>query len=330
MRVRSAAVLVAGLVLAASSAFPIPVGAASQIIAFGDSLSDSGNATIITSGAEPGPGGYYYRNLPGVPGQVGEFTNAPTPGGPTGVWLDQLSTKLNLPMAQPAAAGGTNYAIGFAQTGSGSPIDVTSQINRFGAATSSVAPSNALYTIWAGANDIANLGNPAGAADNLYNNILTLSSEGARYFLWANLPDLGKTPEAISAGPIVAGLATAATNLFDDQWSSDLHKLQNSGISVVGLDVASLFSNINNNPAAYGFTNIDTAAMSVPGANPDTYLFFDGAHPTAAADSLLASAAFDALTPVPAPEPAAYGLAGLGLSALYLAASRARRKHRQN
>src|SRR5947209_18655184 len=116
MHVRSATILVAAAVtvMSAGSALSMPVGAVNQIIAFGDSLSDSGNATIYTSGAQPGTGGYYYRNLPGVPGQVGEFTNAPTPGGPTGVWLDQLSTKLGLPMAQPSAAGGTNYAIGFA------------------------------------------------------------------------------------------------------------------------------------------------------------------------------------------------------------------------
>jgi thermolabile hemolysin len=326
MSIRSATILVAAVVLAAGSALSMPVGAVNQIIAFGDSLSDSGNATILSSGTEPGAGGYYYRNLPGVPGQVGEFTNAPTPGGPTGVWVDQLSAKLGLPMAQPAAAGGTNYAVGFAQTGSGSTIDVTSQVNRFSTANSSIAPSNALYTIWAGANDIDHLGSPTNAADNLYHNILTLSSEGARYFLWANLPDLGKTPDAISKGPIVAGLATIATNLFDDEWSSDLKKLQSSGISVVGLDVASLFSSIESNPAAYGFSNTDTPAMTVSGANPDTYLFFDSVHPTTAGHALLAGAAFDALTPMPAPEPAAYGLAALGMAALFLAASRARRK----
>jgi phospholipase/lecithinase/hemolysin len=321
------------LLVASGSAFADPLGTVNEIVAFGDSLSDSGNASIGTAGAEPAAlgSGYYYRSISGVPFQVGEFTNAPTAGGPTGVWADQLASKLGLSAAQPALAGGTNFAVATAQTGSTGVGNIDSQVAGFSVANLGSAPANALYTIWGGANDIFDITNPANAlstattaADNLYKNILTLSSEGARYFIWANLPNLGQTPAALVSAPGTALVATEASNAFDAEWAADLMKLQSSGIAVVGLDVASLFAAVEANPAQYGFTNVTASAITTPGADPDNYLFWDDVHPTAAADALIADAAYADL--VPAPEPSALALAGLGLSALFAAASRARRR----
>jgi phospholipase/lecithinase/hemolysin len=334
MRVSCGFTLAAGLLLTAGYAVADPIGGYSEIISFGDSLSDSGNASIVTGGSEPaarGPG-YYYRSVPGVPFKVGEFTNAPTATGPTGVWVDQLAPKLGVSVAQPFLAGGTNYAVADAVTGSSGIDNIDTEIAAFTARNLTGAPSKALYTIWGGANDVFDITNPANAlstgttaADNLYKNIVTLSSEGARYFLWANLPDLGKTPGATAAGSGAVAVATAASNAFDGEWVADIMKLQASGIDVVGLDVASLFAAVEANPGKYGLMNITGSAITTPGANPDQYLFWDDVHPTAAADALLADAADAALT-TNTPEPAAAGLAGLGLSALFLAAFKARRR----
>lgn len=335
MRVSCGITLAAGLLLTASSTFADPIGAVNEIIAFGDSLSDSGNASIATGGSEPGVrgAGYYYRTVTGVPFQVGEFTNAPTATGPTGVWVDQLAPKLGVPVAQPflAGTGGTNYAVADAVTGSSGVDNIDAEIAAFTANNLTGAPSKALYTIWGGANDILDITNPANAisvgttaADNLYKNIITLSSEGARYFLWANLPNLGETPAAIAAGPGAQAVAAEASDAFDAEYAIDLLKLQSDGIDVVGFDVEALFAELEADPAKYGFTNTTGEAIATPGANPDQYLFWDDVHPTAAADALLADAAYAAI--VPAPEPAAIGLAGLGVSALLLAGFRARRK----
>ena len=307
-------VLIASLFIPLCTAFAIPVNSINQLIVFGDSLSDSGNASIATTGSQPGSGGYYYRSTTGLPFQIGEFTNAPTATGPTGVWVDQFAPKLGLPVAQPFSAptGGTNFAIASAQTGSNGLSGVTDQLGYFNAAVHSIAPSSALYTFWAGANDIAQLGNPITAADNLYSNIQTISAEGGKYFLWFNLPDLGKTPDGIASG--FPELATAASQAFDLEWQLDLAKLQAQGVDVVGVDVYSEFQLILSDPAAFGFTNVTDPAISSPGANPDQYLFFDGAHPTAAADALVADLAFSDLTAASTPEPSAVCLAFLGLA----------------
>jgi len=114
----------------------------------------------------------------------------------------------------------------------------------------------------------------------------------------------------LSGNPGVAALANAASAAFDAEWASRLAFLQALGINVTGLDIGALFSNILSNPAGYGFTNVTAACNATPGCNPNTFLYWDQEHPTAYADSLVASAAFNALGPVP--EPPSVVLIGLG------------------
>jgi phospholipase/lecithinase/hemolysin len=81
----------------------------SEIVAFGDSLSDAGNASIATLGAQPGPG-YATRSVPLVPFAVGYFTNPQSGSGPAGLWVDQPAAGLGVADPSPALAplGGSN------------------------------------------------------------------------------------------------------------------------------------------------------------------------------------------------------------------------------
>jgi thermolabile hemolysin len=311
------------LILAGAVGLLLPLSAAmaetvDQLFVFGDSLSDAGNASIATLGAQPPSSSYYFRNVTGVPFPVGEFTNAPTSNGPTGVWVDQLAPKLGVSMAQPFLAGGTNYAVASGQTSGGTPgTSVSDQLGVFAATHPTGASGTGLYTFWAGANDIAAGANPITAADNIYQDILSLAGAGAKTFLWMNLPDLGKIPDGIATGPAGSALATQASLAFDAEWATDLAKLQGQGLFVVGIDVDGLFNQILANPTSYGFTDVTDPAITTPGANPDQFLFWDGEHPTAAADSLVASVAFNDLSAAEAvPEPATLGFAMIGFSAV--------------
>ena len=162
-----------------------PIGSVNQLVVFGDSLSDNGNAAIFAAGL-------------GIP-------FPPLSNGP--LWVDHLAAKLSLPDPQPflALTGGTNYAVATAQTGSNGLSGVSDQLAVFAAAHPGGAPADALYTLWAGANDIFNGANPVLAADNIFNNILSLAAGGGKYFLWLNMPDLGLTPRAVAAGASLAG-----------------------------------------------------------------------------------------------------------------------------
>ncbi len=288
-----------------------PINQINQLVVFGDSLSDNGNASIATLGLYPGP------NY--APGERTDGANTtPKTTGPFGLWEEQLAAKTGLSNPQPFLAGGNNYAIAAADTGSGIS-SVSNQLNFFAAAHPTGAPSNALYTVWAGANDIFDSMSPVTAADNLDADIQKLHAGGAKYFLWLNLPPLGNTPFGYS-NHLVNPL-DQATNAFNAEWAVDLGKLQSQGIQVVGVNVDILFNQIAADPAAYGFTDIKNSAQGLAGVNPNDYLFWDDVHPTTAGNALVADLALHDF--VATPEPATFGL--LAVCGLLLAGFRMRR-----
>jgi len=118
-----------------------------QIVSFGDSLSDNGNAYIATGGAFPGPN---YAMTP-----YGYYTDGPnttpsTGAGPVGLWVDQLSGKIGVSDPQPFLAGGTNYAVASALTGNSNPQDMGNQVATFVATHPTGASGTSLYTFWGG------------------------------------------------------------------------------------------------------------------------------------------------------------------------------------
>src|SRR5262249_42011574 len=73
----------------------------SEVVVFGDSISDTGNVFLFTDGVAAGP-----------PYFEGRFSNGP-------VWVEVLAQGLGLPAPAPSLSGGTNSAWGRAQTGPG-------------------------------------------------------------------------------------------------------------------------------------------------------------------------------------------------------------------
>lgn len=303
-------------------------GPISQLVVFGDSLSDNGNAAIALGGTLPGN---YSANA---------FTDGPktTPAtsDPFGLWVDQFAADLGVADPQPFLAGGTNYAVASALTGHDPtfsiPPTLTSvpytadQVALF-TSSQTVSP-NSLYTFWAGANDINSGMNPITAANNIESNIETLAVDGATQFLWLNVPLLGDTPDGVASGQ--SALLNEASVVFDTTWSTDIAALQKQGIDVVGVNVEQLFNQITADPALYGFTNVTNPAWCGTGGlstcaanNPNQFVFWDGEHPTTAADAQIANLAFNDFTAVP--EPASLGLSFAGLCALLPASVKIRR-----
>lgn len=298
----------------------IPPGSVTGLTVFGDSLSDSGNASITLLGAVPG-NGYYYRNLPGVPFPVGEYTNPPVGSGPTGIWIDQFAAKTGL-SSTPFLAGGSNFAAGSATTSGLLPQDMNNQVSLFLLTHLFSASSSSLYTFWGGADDIFNSLTPAAgtaAANNIAAEIQQVAAAGGKNFLWLNLPDLGDVPELAGNTPaqIAANLASQA---FDAQWAADLALLDSSGINVIGVDINTLFNEILQNPGAFGFTDVTHECMTTTGCDPNTFLYWDGIHPTSYADSLVAALALDDAfgTAAPTPEPPTWMMLGVAAVGLFL------------
>ncbi len=298
-------------------------GTIDAIYAFGDSLSDVGNIYAATGGTTPG-----------TPYVNGQFSNGP-------VWVQDLAAGLGLTPLVPSLLGGTDYAYGSAETGptafntSNPATDLTGptgQLAQFGAAHPTADP-NALYTIWIGSNDLFDIlagalpaqyaADVGAAVTNVDTAIGVLAADGAKNFLIAAVPDLGKTPAAIAGGPLAQAGASALAAGFDSA-------LVNSAVSLASLDslnlsilnTYSLLDGIVANPSLYGFTDVMdpclTGEVNYAGgtacANPNQYLFWDTIHPTAAGHMIVADAALAVVTPEPASVSLlALGLLGMGL-----------------
>jgi phospholipase/lecithinase/hemolysin len=138
-----------------------------SIVAFGDSLSDTGNVFLATGGTTPATPPYY----------MGHYSNGP-------VWLEQFAGLAGLPVPTPSLLGGTDNAFGGAETGlTGSSFLGTPNIGTqiTGYLAGHTLGASQLVTLWGGANDFLNAGqvDPTVPVNNLATEITTLAGAGA-------------------------------------------------------------------------------------------------------------------------------------------------------
>jgi phospholipase/lecithinase/hemolysin len=285
-----------------------------RVVAFGTSLSDSGNAFALRGGTNTPPD-YLLDPLlvPSAPYARGghHFSNGAT-------WIEQFARSIGLAgSVRPAleSAGlATNYAVGAARAyEDGVNFNLSAQVEAFLQDVGGAAPAENLYVIEMGGNDIrdALVAYPGGtgailqaANISIANNIGRLYAAGARNFLVWRAPNVGLTPairtlDRISPGAII--LATGLTQAFNaglDGVATQLSALP--GIRITRLDAYRLLNDIVADPAAFGLTDVTTACVT-PNISPftcetpDEFLFWDGIHPTSAAHAIIAQEAASAL-----------------------------------
>ena len=292
---------------------PPAVAAYSQVVFFGDSLTDTGNLYASSGNTLPASPPYFN----------GRFSNGP-------LWSETLAGALGF-SATPSLFGGNNYAWAGATVidyGRQQP-EIPQELGEYFSRTGGRANADTLYVILGGANDINDAGrNPGTAAGNIVQAahaidgmVDALYTAGARNILVGNLPDVGRTPQAIAAGSAVAAGASLLTQLFNSTLQNLLNETERHSANL-DLDVLDLFALLNNaiaNPAAFGFNNVTApckpGAIALPGpycSTPETYLFWDVFHPSAQAHALIAANARNAL-----PEPATLVLCMFALLAAW-------------
>ncbi len=257
---------------------------ASNILVFGDSLSDMGNAkdTINTPDVPP------YWN--------GRFSNGP-------VWIEHFSDSMAIDTTRGTGTqAGDNRAFGGSQTGQGYSYlilpNVGTQINSYLTNVQANIANDELVVLWAGGNDfLYGSANPETISANMASHITTLSQAGATRFIVPNLPPLETTPEVQSRSASAQAQMAADVIEYNQRLATVVADLVSSlNIEVQLLDTHTLFNQIVNNAGHLGITNTIDSACSSTGSilplpicnsgdsvvsNVEQYLYFDKAHPTA-------------------------------------------------
>jgi phospholipase/lecithinase/hemolysin len=313
------------------------------LFAFGDSLTDRGNLFLATGGLAPVP-----------PYAAGQFSNGNT-------WVETFSQRLGTGPTAPSLLGGRVFAYGLGRADSGAPppplppalgnlINLPAQVQAFLGATGGTAPADALYAVWAGANDMLQtladaslIADPLARAAFVNNAIATsvtsligqmqaLEAAGAEHFLVLNLPDLGRIPR-LNGDPLASAAGTGISAAFNAALATGLAGFDAlPGVRVFEVDTFALLNRAVAAPAAFGLSNVTDACLqggsvnytaTIPGnlvctpAELTTSLFFDDLHPSAATHLWIANAAISEV-----PAPGAAGLLVVALAGLAVARRR--------
>lgn len=304
----------------------VPLGALAgpytNMFIFGDSLSDTGNLSLATSGTNPGVANGPYDN--------GRYSDG-------ALWVEGLATGLGLagaanPYSASGSAAGNNYAYAGARTGlTSSPPGILAQaVGIWGggdmAPNPNFADPNALYIVVGGGNDMRDARSAVGgtaltrmtAAASAFNNLAAtvgyLASKGVKNILVANLPDLGFTPEAVLLG--LQAESSDASAAFNSFFGSLMGYGTLLGVNMNLLDMAGISADVRLNPSAYGVTDTTWPCAGFAyslGTSCAESAFSDVLHPSALVHSLFAQSALAVLG---VPEPGSIALFGLAMLAL--------------
>jgi phospholipase/lecithinase/hemolysin len=299
----------------------------SQFFIFGDSLSDTGNVFTATGGlTNP-----QKAIPPSPPYAPGRFSNGK-------VWVDYAGEQFKLNPIPSAAIQtgiiprqGVNFAIGGAETGfqstfPGTQFNIPGVLSQVGLFSQNfpVADPNALYAVFAGANDYFFNVNPNvnKVVQNLSVAVGTLAQAGAKNIVVFNLPNLGETPFSR-----VRGTSQQLNNLtkqHNTQLAVALQGLRstNPNVNLTSVDINSLFDLVRGNPTRFGLKDVtnpcvigDATNIISACSNPDDFLFFDAVHPTTKVHDLIAKGTLASIAGKSIPEPSSV-LSLLALGAL--------------
>ncbi|MFN9630532.1 MAG: SGNH/GDSL hydrolase family protein [Cyanobacteriota bacterium] len=258
-----------------------------ELLVFGDSLSDGGNArALLGDGAFSCPPHWANRRCDGP------------------IWVDHLAVELGLPPPVPSTAGGSNHAHGGARSGGGATIkglpNLLTQVKRFAGARGplqEVLKPDTLAVVRAGANDYLDAKPTTAVADTVNRHLLiavhTLADQGLRQFLvpselpWGSSlierPGMG-VPQRQALNALIAQQNAALR-----EGLADLARRRD--LTVVQPDAHGLFLEIQADPAAWGFREIGRPALAAE-LGDSGFLWWDAwGHLTSAFHRLLAGLA---------------------------------------
>jgi outer membrane lipase/esterase len=301
----------------------------SQLIIFGDSLSDSGQFPDLGSpllGGNP-TGGIRFTNRTGpnyLANNTEYFDAVSTQRLASMLGLQALPSTPLLPQVLTGNPDGTNYAVGGYRTdqilasitaANGSVVNAGGgnirTRNGYLVDVPRVDP-NALFYINGGGNDVLQFvvtdqPSAATAVADLVAGIRALQQAGARTIIVSDLPDVGLTPAGFGSG--FRSSWSTASGLFNTELGTQLSAL---GGNVIRLNFRGLLDEVKSDLAAFGFdplvaqtdvcfsgdSCLTDPTWSIGGLtpNPNKLMFNDGVHPTGAVQQISADYTYSILS----------------------------------
>ncbi|MGG7178403.1 SGNH/GDSL hydrolase family protein [Clostridium paraputrificum] len=276
-----------------------------QVIAFGDSYSDNGqakeiSAQIIESANRPEDA--YLKPSDELYWQ-GRYSNGPTA-------VEGLAKSLDVPLVNYATGGATtgekNYSEWMDHLGN---TGVLGQIEKFeNSLKDGKADPDALYFIFASANDYFTFMDYSlpgkveevadKSVDNINDAIKRLAKLGAKKFFVVNSSDLTLVPYEITSNRTES--AEAFVKQMNKKLPESIKELQkNSEIKIMMFDLPKVSDNIVKNPSKYGLVELEKEAQSTypevkPASdNPEEYYFWDEWHYTETVHKILGKEMYD-------------------------------------
>ncbi|MEO0969482.1 MAG: SGNH/GDSL hydrolase family protein [Cyanobacteria bacterium J06639_18] len=293
-----------------------------DLVIFGDSYSDTGNAFNLSKNIFP----------PSPPYFEGRLSNGP-------IWVDQIASELSLQeddIQNFAFAGATSGREVFVPEGTNIIPEepgftselpgLLDQVDQFadGIGQDGADP-NDIYFIWMNGNDFqllnsslslnSSLNSNSNSNSNLTSNnvseiqaaiaqyasnistaVTRLANLGAEKIAIPNISNFGLLPKAVESGASLQGtLTTLAINYALADTINNLER--NLGLDIIEIDVFGFTQAIVSSPQEFGLSNIsDPLIEETNPENPDEFLFWDGVHFTTQAQKLFADLFQNAIT----------------------------------
>jgi outer membrane lipase/esterase len=263
----------------------------SNVIVFGNSVSDNGNVFRLTKQAYPDPKVFYQ----------GRYSNGP-------IWLDQLQSKFHPSVEDYAYGGATTDDQLVPSISSEAKIPVPSIHNQVMKLYASKQPlenhktEHALHVIEAANNDYIDMAGPElnknttlinKCVGNVIDSVDNLYKLGARNVLVFGVAAMEQTPYFLSQSkPVQEAIEKTSTthNTLLKEKLAEYHK-QHPDIKIYYFDFKAYMVNVISNSNKYNLKNTTASCLSsdrkTQCANPTEYFFWDEFHPTTRGHELL-------------------------------------------
>lgn len=303
---------------------------AERLAIFGDSLSDTGNRYAVNGILNEPP--YDGLNAGAVPVDPYPFNGAHFSNG--WIWVERVAVALGSPLSARAVDSGgllaANYAFGGARA---YPPEIdngarhlSAQVSSYLADVNNRVSPRTLHVIFIGGNDMVDAllmlgaGRPfpdavtriAMAAAAIQESVNALVSAGARRFLILNAPDIGLVPAIGDSGRPLLSCFARLLNQGGDlpqgcpalsipvNIAGIANALVQTGAEVTLVDTFAFIDAVAQAGPALGFDNVNTSCVSprvepYVCSSPNSYLFWDGLHPSQAVHRLLAGVVLNKL-----------------------------------